>query len=273
MAISRGHRKVSKSKAEAEQKKNTALTIKTQSNKRRRKKVKAEEHEAGMRNKRFNTRRFIRNKTIQRAKREAKKEKKLLKKAKYHSEQKPKVKKAKAPKTKHSRKKSELQKELDKHLKKLKEIQEGKTDVLVTPDDSKWTEEPAENWGKTEEINYLDDVIYSTFEANLTEMGEYDEVLKEIVQHSIDTFGFEAAMKRLENYMYSVPEKHNIFNVPLQYEGVAIKAITRFASDMLDRPLSLEEMQSYENRLDYLTSETNYKGSHAAISYLRSIQE
>lgn len=118
-------------------------------------------------------------------------------------------------------------------------------------------------------LGYLDDIIYSTFEANLVEMGEYDKTLKEIVDKSISLFGFSGAMERLERYFSNVKDKNNIFSVPLNYEGVATKAVSKFASEMYGRPLSLEEIEMFEQRLDYLVSE-DIRG--AGVGRLRAIQ-
>ena len=250
MAISRGHRKVSKAKAEAELTKKQNLTIKAQSKKKRKKHLKVPTGE-----KQYSKRKRVRARykykqdyspELKRAKRLAIKEKKKAKKQAYTK-----------GKTKIIEPKSEQQKAIDKQLKQFKK---------------EW-ENQLEEQRREEQQNFLDDIIYSTFEANLNEMGEYDEILKEIVQHSIDSFGFEEAMKRLEDYMYSERDKNNIFNVPLNYDGVAIKAISKFVSVMYGRVLSLEEIRSYESRLDYLTDTSNYKGSHGAITYLRSITD
>lgn len=261
MAISRGHRKVSKAKADSELKKKVSSLIIPVSNKRKKRKRKRKEIEpAGSRHSRFRHK-YIRNKVVKKAKREAKKEKKLAKKARSQLQKsKP---KAQEP----------LDSEETKEAEPVPETEPDKeSEPEQEPEEStgKWDKEPDENWGKSQ-YPLLDDVIYSTFDSLLRDVGEYDSILKNVVQYSIDTFGKENAMQKLEDYMHATKDKLNIFNVPLQYKEAVMRSISGFCRAMYGRPLSLAELDNIESQLDSLWGVTSYKGSHSTTAYLNKI--
>lgn len=290
MAISRGLRKKSRAKAELEAKKH-ALAVQNPAPVRRKKKKRknvSDSSNGGVRL-HYKTRKPIRNRTVQRQKRQAIKEKKLRKKQQYKGQGKVKTRQRRStkdeteiidsipteptePVTRESKPMSEEDKERLRQYPSNGDSDEEKQRAREedTPEDSPWKDD--EEWRKSwlskkeqENLkfnerpkNYTDDIIYSTFDSLLTEMGGYDEALRKIVQDAIDMYGFTEAMNRLEAYMYSMNQKNTVFGIPLNYKDAVLKGLSRFAKDMWGRPLSVAEAQTYEAKLDYLWGGEEY---------------
>lgn len=290
MAISRGLRKKSKAKAELEAKKK-ALALANPAPARRKKKKRKSYSDSSVGGVRLrHIRKPVRNRAIQRQKRQAIKEKKRLKKQQHKVQEKLKV---KAPRTRQDdtdvidvtpstpdvETTSESRPMSPEDIERLRQYESNgdseeekrKAREEDTPENSPWID-PEEEWrkqwlaGKEAENdaiteapkNYVDDVIYSTFDSLLVEMGGYDETLRKIVQDAIDMYGFTEAMNRLEQYMYSMNQKNTVFGIPLNYKDAVLKGLSRFAKDMWGRPLSVAEAQTYEAKLDYLWGGEEY---------------
>lgn len=286
MAISRGLRKKSKAKAELEAKKK-ALALANPVPARRKKKKRKSYSDSSVGGVRLrHIRKPVRNRAIQRQKRQAIKEKKRLKKQQHKVQEKV---KAKAPRTRQDdtdvidvtpstpdvETTSESRPMSPEDIERLRQYESNgdadeekrKAEEEDTPEDSPWKDDE-EAWRKSwlsakeqeNEIskNYTDDIIYSTFDSLLHEMGDYDEILRKIVQDAIDMYGFTEAMNRLEQYMYGMNQKNTVFGIPLNYKEAVLKGLSRFAKDMWGRPLSVAESQTYEAKLDYLWGGEEY---------------
>lgn len=298
MAISRGLRKKSKAKAELEAKKK-ALAIANPAPARRKKKKRKSYSDSNVGGVRLHVRRKpVRNRAIQRQKRQAIKEKKRLKKQQHKVQEKV---KAKVPKVKQDDTDvidttpstptvevtpsepvpSESKPMSDEDKERLRQYEsngDSESDEEKqrareedTPEDSPWTDYDdkwRQSWlaGKEAENdaisdapkNYIDDVMYSTFDALLTEMGAFDETLQDIVHQSIEMYGFTEAMNRLEAYMQDLYGRNSVFDIPLNYKDPVLKGIARFIKDMWGRPMSLAESEMYERKLDYLWTDPAY---------------
>lgn len=123
-------------------------------------------------------------------------------------------------------------------LRKQQRLKELQTPEEITPTPVTETD--------TDKIPLEEDIIYSTFDSMLTDMGEYDDLLKDIVNKSIEKFGMKNAMKKLEDYMYNTKDKNNIFNAPLKYNDFAALLVSDFAQAMYGRPISLTERNEIE---------------------------
>lgn len=217
MAISRGKRNKARRKAEEKEKKKLLVPQQPATfRKKRKKRRKARSSDESTGAARLQKQRKVyRNKAVKQAKRQHKKELKQAKKAR-----------AKAKQTKEP---------------KQKVIEQPKQELPQVP------ETPAQQ-------NYLDDIIYSTFDSMLRDQGSYDDLARQIVDYAIKNYGFDVAMDRLENYMSETRDKLNIFEIPLWYKDAAIEAITRFASAMYGRALSVSELDTFNTQLDELNN-------------------
>ena len=290
MAISRGLRKVSKAKAELEEKKRLALALNPAPARRKKRRKALSDSASGGVRLHYKTRKPVRNRAIQKQKRQAIKEKKRLKKQQHKVQAKI---KAKTPRTRQDETDvidvtpstpdvettSESRPMSPEDIERLREYESnGDTDEEKRKveeedklEDSPWTD-PEDEWRKQwlagkeaendaisdEPKNYIDDVMYSTFDALLTEMGAFDETLKDIVRQAINMYGFTEAMNRLEAYMQNLYGRNSVFDIPLNYKDPVLKGIARFIKDMWGRPMSLAESEMYERKLDYLWTDPAY---------------
>ena len=296
MAISRGLRKKSKAKAELEAKKK-ALALANPAPARRKKKKHKSYSDSSVGGVRLrHIRKPVRNRAIQRQKRQAIKEKKRLKKQQHKVQEKVKV---KAPRTKQDDTDvidvtpsnpsvevtpsepapSESKPMTPEDIERLRQYESNddadeekrKAEEEDTSEDSPWTD-PEDEWrkqwlaGKEAENdaiseapkNYIDDVMYSTFDALLTEMGAFDATLQDIVHQSIEMYGFTEAMNRLEAHLPDLYGRNPAFDIPLNHNDPVLKGIARFIKDMWGRPMSLAESEMYERKLDYLWTDPAY---------------
>ena len=233
MAISRGKRKKSKDKALRNAVPETHLKIAPQISRGKRKR----------RKRKANTEDITGVKLRQRRQRPRGKR---VKTAKPETEKQVRRKAQKAKKVKVT--KAQVRKQ--QRLKQAKE-----TDVIKQP------EIPAESQTvqtPNEELPLLEDIIYSTFDSMLPELGEYGDSIRQIVFNSIGSVGKEEAMKRLENYMNETKDKYNIFNLPVKYKEYCIALVSEFAKTMYGRPLSLSEIEGINLMIDRVWDENGF---------------